>query len=230
MKTENGKWKITLVAILLLLGIQTSFALETSLGIELGEKVHWTDGNPYNAHSVALSFDFEGEKFGFKPFFGFSFSTAESSNMNKNVVTYNYTTKTCVETLGVKPYYIFRKSEKSSSYIGILFALNFHQNKTVKDTSEYNEYGNVYEISKTDSLLNYMTGELGLFIGNKWNASEKLTFFVECDFSSRLFATTTTYEVGGKAVDNYQSSMFGGGGTSSWALYVTPRQGIAYRF
>ena len=215
------KVKILFGAILLLFGVHASFA-EKAFGFDIGEKVHWSEnGRPYNAHCFAASLDFSGETFGIKPFFSFSFSTINASNMNNSTVTYNYKDTTFVETLGIKPYFIFRKGESSNSYIGLLFALNFNQKEL--ETTKVTANG-------TDITQNYTTGELGLFVGNKWHASEKCTVFAECDFSSRLFASTSTYELGGKSVENYQSGMFGGGGTSSWSLYVTPRLGIAYRW
>jgi len=196
------------------------FAVESAIGIDFGEKIHWNEGNPYNAHAVALDFDVHGENFGIRPFFGFSFSKSQASNVNNSAVTYNYTQKSFVETLGIKPYFMFRKAEKSTSYIGLLLALNFHQ--TSRETTKVTVDG-------VDSKLNYTAGEFGLFVGNRWLASERLNIFAECDFSSRFFSKTTTYELGGKSVADYQAAMLGGGGTNSWALYVTPKVGISWK-
>lgn len=196
------------------------FAFESSLGIDLGEKIHWEDGNPYNAHSFTLHFDLSGDNFGIKPFFAFSFSESLLSNMADGVVKYNYAEKGFAETVGVKPYFMFRKTENAASYIGILFSLNFYQesretSKVTVDGLEWNE--------------NYTTGELGFFVGNRWIVSERITVFAECDFSSGLFSKTTTFELDGTAVDNYKSAMFGGGGTTSWRLNITPRVGVSWK-
>lgn len=151
----------------------------------------------------------------------FLFSVTYASNMSNNSVTYNYKDTTSVETLGIKPYYIFRKGESSNSYAGFLCALTFNQKE--RETTRVTT-------TAASTEANYTTGELGLFVGNKWHASEKCTIFAECDLSSRLFSNTTTYKVGGKSVTNYQGGMLGGGGTSSWQLHITPRLGIAYRW
>lgn len=217
---EKRVRKIFCVALALFsLATYNAFAVEKSFGIELGEKIHCSEGTPYNAHSLAISLDFSGENFGFKPFFGFSFSTIKEAE-SQSGSPYNYKTTTAVETLGMKPYFIFKKTERSENYIGILFALNFNQRTVNTEASS----------SAEKAAQTYVTGEFGLFVGKRWHATEKMSIFAECDLSSRLFSSTSKYKVNGIAVlSDYQSSMFGGGGTSAWALFVTPRLGMAWK-
>ena len=207
-------------ALFMLIFGNSIFALEKSVGIDLGEKIELQDGTLYNAHSFSVNFDVAWESFGIKPFFAFSFSKSQHSNMPKEVVNYNYQVDSYAEIFGVKHYFIFRKAEKSSSYLGLLFSLNFCQ--TSRETFKV-------LIEGTDRKSNYVSGELGFFVGNKWNVNEHITIFAECDFASRLFAKTTTYEIAGESVDDYHSAMLGGGGTNSWMLFITPRLGASWK-
>lgn len=217
---KTGKLKLALLVFVLSAYAFSSACAETTMGISLGENMHWNDGGLYNAHGITIQCDYSAENFGIIPFFTFSFTVNKGSELKDNVVSYNYTLTSFVESIGVKPYYMFRKTENSTSYVGIIFSLGFIQDDCTVTSTPTNV------ILWKDS---YMYSGLGLFLGNRWNVSDKMIIFTECDLASRLFTSCLTYEYSQKEVEHYQNEMFGGGGTRSWSVNITPRLGIAYR-
>lgn len=223
MKILNFKSKIVLAALTLFLGAQAAFAKDVSIGGALGMRTHDESGSIYTESVLEGDAFIDWEKFGLKFFVDFSFYTNESSSFTNNVVSYNKKTTSTKEGLGVAPYYIFKNTDKVKLFAGPLLSFSFYQDTTnydyVSATTTDNEY-------KT----NYMLAEIGLFIGTRVSATEKLSLFFEVPMTARLAQKYFSYKKNGSEIDDYKNFGFGTGGGNSFRTYFTPKLGVIYKF
>ena len=214
--------KIAVLACALTALGSSAFASDVSLGAALGARTYQGEGTIYSAPQIELNLFIDGENFGCKLFADFSFNKSEGSNMTSYVVNYNTEAASYRESIGIAPYYAFKPSEKVQLLVGPIVALSFVQG-TYSDTYP-SLSSRDYEVKH-----NYMIVNLGVFAGTRFAATDSLSVFAELPLTMLLARKSLSYTKDGDDIEDYENSVFGGGGATSYQTYFTPKIGFTYK-
>lgn len=217
--------KCRIVAVILVLFATVNLsATEVGIGGALGLRTYQTEDGLFASPQIEGNVFIDGEKFGMKIFLDFSFNSSETSTFNNTntAVSYNLKRAATKEGIGLAPYYFFKNNENFKIYAGPSLSVNFYQTQLVYDYTSAST-----KDPKTEN--NYLQVNLGLFLGAKYSATEKLDVIFEIPLETKFASTNFTYKYNKTDMSDYNNSSIGSGANTGSRISLTPKLGIVYK-